>query len=269
MSDRHQLGFFVLRYVPNLVTDEAVNIGLVLIGSGEDRAFAEVRFRRDWRAVQCIDPQADIEMLQALEREIRTRLGDETERDVFLKRMQDSFSNAVQLSPMQTCLGEAPERELENLAKIYLDRATRGGKRLASGRQRIVAAMHGAFDRAGVWESMMKDIAVEKYTFKGDPLRIDCAYRPNGTIKMFHAVPLATDINAAKVLAFSYPQIVEGIARDEHAHAALTAVVEDNLDRGDEAILFALAMMGRSQIAVAMVADMPQIAEAARQEMRL
>ncbi len=267
MSDKHQFEFFLLRYVPN--PDEGVNLGVVLIGSGEDRAFADVRFRRDWRALQCIDPQADIETLQAFEREIRMRLADPADRDIFLKQMQDSFSNLIQLSNTHACLGDVPEKELDNLAKIYLDRATRGGKHLPSGRQRIVAAMHNAFDRAGVWESMMKDIPVEKYTFRGDPLKIDCAYRPNGTIKMFHAVPLATDVNVAKILAFSYPQIVEGINRDEGARALLTAVVEDNLDRSDEAILFALATMDKSQIAVTPVGNMPQIAEVARQEMRL
>jgi hypothetical protein len=34
--------------------------------------FADVRFTRDWRRVRCLDPQADIEMLQALENDNET-----------------------------------------------------------------------------------------------------------------------------------------------------------------------------------------------------
>ena len=58
---------------------------------------------------------------------------------------------------------------------------------------------------------------------------------------MFHAVPLATDVNAAKVLAFSYPELQDGIlsagSRDDqhdrcHRGRAWT--------RTHEAIAFAL-----------------------------
>ena len=132
-----------------------------------------------------------------------------------------------------------------------------------------MAAMRNAFEREGVWKLMRKDIAVESYTHKGDPLKIDCAYRPNGVIKMFHGVALSSDVDSAKVLAFSYPEIEAGIARDEEARLSLTAIVEDGLDRSDEGILFALAIMERSRIAVAGVSEMPRLAEIARRELRV
>lgn len=269
MAGRHELGYYVLRYVSDAVKDEFVNIGVVLVGEGEDASFAEVRFTRDWRRVLCMDPGADLEMLQALERDIRSRLKDAGSRSDVLYRLQDLCSNLVQISPAKGCLGEEPAQELESLAKLYLEgHVAAGGARLAGGRRQIVTAMRSAFEREGVWELMRKEIAAEHYTYKGDPLKIDCGYRPNGTVKMFHAVSIRAGVDGCKALAFSFPQIAEGMALEEKAEISLTAVVENGLDRSEEAVAFALATLQRSRIAVAAVAEMPRFAELARQELR-
>jgi hypothetical protein len=269
MADRRHLEFFLLRYVPDAVKDEFVNVGIVMVESGANGGgFADVRFTRDWRRVRCLDPQADVEMLAALEREIRGQLASTHDRSVLLRRLEDSFSNVIQLSPAKGCLAEDPVAEIEAMASMYLEAATVGSKREASGRQRILGKMRDAFEQAGVWGLMRKQIAVAEYTHKGDPLKIDCSYQPNGEIKMFQAVSLETDMDAAKVLAFSYPKIAEGIAKKEKASAGLTAVVEDDLNRLDEAVLFALATLGQSGILVAAAGEMAGIAEVARRELR-
>ena len=141
------------------------------------------------------------------------------------------------------------------------------GKRVPSARRRIVARMKDAFESEGVWGLMRKEIAAETYTYKGDPLKIDCAYRPNGTIKMFQAVAFGSDVDSAKVLAFSHPQLVAGIARE--LETMLTAILEDGLDEKDESIMFAMAMMQGAGIAVSAVEDLPSIAKQARIELRL
>jgi len=41
-------------------------------------------------------------------------------------------------------------------------------------------------------------------------MKIDCGYRPNGVIKMFHAVSLDGDLEAAKVLAYTAPRCAMG-----------------------------------------------------------
>jgi hypothetical protein len=280
MAERKHLEFFLLRYVPDAVKDEFVNIGVVMVEAGtnggaanadrpDQARFADVRFTRDWRRVRCLDPQADVEMLEALEREIRGQLAEARDRETLLRRLEDSFSNVVQLSPAKGCLAEDPVREIEAMASMYLEAAKVTGRREASGRQRILATMRGAFEQAGVWPLMRKQIAVAQYTHKGDPLKIDCAYRPNGEIKMFQAISLETDTDAAKVLAFSFPKIAEGIAAKENAKTMLTAVVEDGLDRSDEAVLFALATLEQCRIRVAAAGEMAGIAEVARRELRV
>ncbi len=102
---------------------------------------------------------------------------------------------------------------------------------------------------------------------------------------MFHAVSLEGDLEAAKVLAFSAPQMLEGVARVEKAMLELTAIVDPLrglLGKNSEEILssgaeqdrveqyrFGVATMERSEIRVLTVTDLPRIAERAREELRV
>jgi DUF3037 family protein len=286
MADFKQCDFFLLRYVPDVVKGEFVNVGVVLLENGDGgpstgsgQAFTDVRFTRDWRRVRCLDPEVDIELLQSYEAELRRLLqsrlpeainyrGPMSRREWLLALMQQSFSGALELAPMSAVLTESPAAELGKLAQAYLESAARG-RRVQAGRRVIFNAMRDAFKQAGVWELMLKNIEVARYTRKGDPLKIDCGYRTNGTIHLFHALSLATDVDSAKVLAFSYSDLREGLNTAEHAMSDMTAITEDGLDFADEGVAFALATLQNSEIAIARASEMPQIAERARVELRL
>lgn len=270
--------FFLLRYVPDLVNEEFVNLGLVLLG-GEKADDAEgatlapvarVKFTNDWRRLQCLDPDIDMEMLRALENELVSRLDDLDDREGLLNSLHDKFSNTLQLSDTRVTLGDSPEKEIELLAKMYLDSPARQkSSRAVAARHAIYQRMREAFAAEGIWQSplLRKRIPVAKYTHAGDPLKIDCGYRPNGIVHLFHGVSLQTDPDAAKILAFSYPQIEDGIKRAENAKTELTAVVEDNLAETDEAVAFALHTLAQHRINVARVAELNAIASRARIEL--
>jgi Protein of unknown function (DUF3037) len=270
MADKRQLEFFLLRYVPDAVKDEFVNIGVVMTepaanGSG----FADVRFTRDWRRVRCVDPDADIEMLEALEREIRSQLGAVHDRGLLLRKMEDSFSNLVQLSPTKGCLAEEPEKEIDILANLYFGAPKRIARQAAvSGRLHILAGMREAFETSGVWTLLMKAVPAEPYTKPGDPLKFDFGYRVGETIKLFHAVSLKTNVDLAMGLASRYPKIASSIAQMTSARPLLTAVVDDDLNRGSSEVRFALGEMEEARIQVTAVADMPGIAAMAKIDLR-
>lgn len=267
MKERRQCEFFLLRYAPDAVRDEFVNVGVVLVENGGP--WADVRFTRDWKRVKCLDPEADVEVLEGLEREIRERLAESTEsREWLLRRMQDTFSNSLRMTAAKAVLADSPAEELARLAEMYLERR-KGAAKQASGRMQIYQAMRGAFEREGVWRLMRHNIAVSQYTHRGDPLKIDAAYRPNGVVHMYQALSLAADVNAAKALAFSYPKLREGMRREEQAATALTAIVESEVDRADDEVAFALDTLRECEIMVATVADMPRIALSVRQQMRV
>jgi hypothetical protein len=268
MADRRQLEFFLLRYVPDAVKNEFVNIGLVMVESGANGAgFADVRFTRDWRRVRCLDPQADVDMLAALERDIRGQLATTREREVLLRRLEDSFSNVIQLSPAKGCLAEDPVAEIEMMASMYLEAAKVGGKREVSGRQRILAVMRDAFEQARVAKFVLP-VPVATYTKPGDPFQFDFGYRVAGEIKLFHAVSLKAGVDSAVLLAARYPRIAPVMSKVAGAAPMLTAVIDDDLDRAEESIQFALGMMEDEKIRIAVAAEMPMLAEVARRELR-
>ena len=268
MTDRMQCRFFVLRYAPDAVKNEFINVGLVLVPPAGS---AQVRFTRDWSRVLCLDPEADVEMLQALENDLRDQLREMNgDHDLILRRIQDSFSNAIQPSEFQACLAASAVSEADELARLYLERPKRRQQARDPGaRVAIVARMRSEFEAAGVWPVMLKNIALSKYTRSGDPLKIDCGYSPNGTVKLFHAVTLSSDVNAAKVLAFSFPQLAKGIRKTEGKQALLTAIVEDDLPVDDETVNFARETLEQNAIRLAPVSMVPGIAAAAARELRI
>ena len=264
--EKMQCRFFVLRYAPDAVKNEFINVGLVLLPPAGS---AQVRFTRDWSRVLCLDPEADVEMLQALESDLREQLREMNgDRDLILRRIQDSFSNAIQPSELQACLASSAVSEADDLARLYLERPKpRPVAREPGGRAAILARMRSEFEATGVWPLMQERIPVSRYTRSGDPLKIDCGYSPNGTVKLFHAVTLNSDINAAKVLAFSFPQLAEGIRKAEGKRAMLTAIVEDGLPSDDEAVLFARETLEQNAIRVTPLSAMAQIARDAAREL--
>jgi hypothetical protein len=261
-----QCRFFVLRYAPDAVKNEFINVGLVLLPPAGG---AQVRFTRDWSRVLCLDPDADVEMLQALENDLRNQLREMNgDRDLILRRIQDSFSNAIQPSEFQACLAASAVDEADELARLYLERPRRRQQTREPGaRVALVARMRSEFETAGVWPLMQEKIPVSRYTRSGDPLKIDCGYSPNGTVKLFHAVTLTSDINAAKVLAFSFPQLAQGIRKAENKQALLTAVVDDDLPQADEAVIFARETLEQNSIHIVPVSSMAAVAREAAREL--
>ena len=288
MRELRRFEFFQVRYVPDTVRNEFVNIG-VLAREATEEGYGEtlVRFTRDWRRVRCMDPDADISMLERLETDLRQRLGS-TEEGVkpFLEQMLDSWSNNLQISNAKACLAENLAAAMDTQMKFFVERRKREAVPVlrGSGREAIRRLMQRDFERAGVWDLLRKRIAASRYTRSGDPLRIDCGYRPNGVIKMFHAVSMNSDAESAKVLAFSARGLREGIRRVDEADLKLNAIVEPfgawrekpstraeteiDSDRLAE-YRFAVETMEREEINVLTTADLPRIAETARMELRV
>ncbi len=274
MVGRTPCEFSLIRYVPDPVKNEFVNIGVVLRGRGE-RQELELRFTRDWSRVRCFDPEADTAMLEALEGEMRERLGEQGAASEGMRRaMTESFSNAVQVTEPKACLAESLPMQMDQLMQLYVEKQKRRREARRTGRQAVLGKMRAEFERAGVWELMGKRIAAARYTRPGDPLRIDCGYRPNGTVRMFHAVSLDGDIEAAKGLAWSAPELEAGVARLEKALLEITAIVEPlrEMAEGEEHVeqyRFGVETMERQRIRVLTTTDLPRVAETARRELRV
>ena len=282
MPDRIQCEFFLIRYVPDVVKGEFTNIGVVLreaaTSAGTD-AGSVVRFTRDWSRVRCMDADADIGLLEALEGEIaeRLRLGPADTKAV-LPLLEDTLSNSVQITEARASLAENMTAELEQLMRMYVEPLKVKQERKKTGRAAIAASMRSHFERAGVWNLMRRRIAASLYTRPGDPMKIDCGYRAiagDDRIRMFQAVSLEGDVEAAKGLAWSAPQLREGVQRVENVPLELTAIVEplrtvsDAEDEAMERYRFGVEAMEREQIRVVTLSDLARVAETARMELRV
>jgi Protein of unknown function (DUF3037) len=288
MSERQPCDFSLIRYVPDSVKNEFVNIGVLLrpraAGPGEPAdPVAHLRFTRDWSRVRCADPDADIEMLEAMEAEMRRRLPETASPETspstkpLLSIIDDSFSHLLQLTEPKACLAENVAAQMDDLMRLYVEPRREKARQALRGRQAIVRRMRAAFEHAQVWDLMNKRIAAARYTRPGDSLKIDCGYRPNGVVKMFHGVSLEGDVELAKVLAFSAPALRQGVARLENAELELTAFVEPLRSNGEnrrspedtDEYRFAVETMEAQQIRVLTVSDLERVADTARRELRV
>jgi hypothetical protein len=121
MAQTRHFEFFLLCYTTDRVTAESVNIGIVLFDPNSlAEGFCDARFLDDWERLQSIDPDADIEVLRATANDIQKQLRSTVQRESFLRMMEDSFSNAIWLSPRSECITEDPTLEIESLARRYL-----------------------------------------------------------------------------------------------------------------------------------------------------
>lgn len=272
---RRACEFQLLRYVPDAVRNEYVHIGVILreAGGGEP---AQVRFTRDWRRVRCLDPEADTALLEGMESELRRRLTEEPDGKL-MRLLEESLSLNVQMTAPKAYLAESLPAGVEELLRLYVEPPRRERLPKLRGRAAIQAVMRGEFERAGVWDLLRKQIPASQYTRPGDPLRIDAGYRPNGAVKLFHAVSLEPGVEMAKVLAFSSAGLRAGVERVERAALELTAIIEPAAKMGAtddeperlELYRFGVETMEEHGIRVLTTSDMARVADTARRELRV
>ena len=282
-NQRRACEFQLLRYVPDAVRNEYVHIGVILreqrglqtnspAAAGPEPPL--VRFTRDWRRVRCLDPEADTALLEGMESELQKRFAADPEGNL-MRLLNESLSLSVQMTEAKAYLAESLPAGMEELMRLYVEPPARERIPRLSGRAGIQAKMRTEFERAGVWELLRKRIAASEYTRPGDPLRIDVGYRPNGVIRMFHAVSLEPGVEMAKVLAFSAAGLRAGVERVEKASLELTAVIEPaaRLGASDEEperlemYRFGVETMEEHRIRVLTTSDLGRVAETARREL--
>lgn len=266
MPEKRHLEVFLLRYVADAIRQITVPIGIIMHEPGREGGFADVRFTKDWKLVRCVDPQADVDILSALENEIRARLVSADDRAALFRQFQDLYSNVLQVSPGTACLADDPALEIEVMVSTYFEDRRVGRSHEETGRQRIFNSMRDAFKDKGI-DKLVVPVPAAPYTKPGDPFRFDFGYRVRDEIKLFHAVSLKASVDAAIMLASRYPKIAPIMSAKTEGALALTAVIDDDLDRGQDRVQFALGMMEEEKIQIAVAAEMPIIAEAARREL--
>jgi hypothetical protein len=215
------LAYHVVRYAPNLVRDEWINIGVLLIDPTSGRAMRRlIEEPEEFARVRRLHPAADQELLRRLPEEFDAQL--EGDAKAGLARLDRTLSNAVQLSPQKGLLAEDMDAELERLYRDHIE-APRYDRVSGdpSSRSTIRSRANQVFRTAGIWPRLERRLRVDEFTFQGDPMRLDYSYRRNGTRGFVQVLSLGRDPGQAKVLAFTADAI-----RTKLPHTEFLAVTE-------------------------------------------
>lgn len=116
-----QIEFSLVQYVPDIVNGRCINIGVVVLERRDGRVLsADARFNCEEERILAFDSDADVDLLQALCKDIEEKLQDPQERESFLRTLEESFSDSLQLSERKAIATADPAAELDTLARLYL-----------------------------------------------------------------------------------------------------------------------------------------------------
>jgi hypothetical protein len=269
-SNLKACSYFLVRYVPDTAREEFLNIGLFLHSAEEQ--FLDCLFTDDLRRIKRFHPQADQRFLRDLQSHFEQQIQQhEDHLEVFLREMQESFSNLIQLTPARPLLAAEPQAEMQQLFERFVGKR-RAEFPAADTRMRIKQRLADALRRALVFGHPLfeKRIPAEQWTVKGDPFHFDFGYRPllapgkpNGHLKLIHALSLRRDNEIAHVLA----NTLRYVRRKEPAE--LTAVVEALPARRDETASHSYHLLKDAGITLQPLAEVAAFASAVSRELAL
>ena len=206
----------ILRYTPNLVHHEWVNIGVLLFApeTGE-RRLRLIEEQDELNRVRRLHPQVDESLLLRLRDDLEDRFqlvngksGNGHDWQSLLAKWDDTLSNAVQLSPQKGTLAQDLDAEMKRLYDDHVA-VRRGPTRIgaANTRSQMRSYCEQVFRQAGLWDRIQQSVPVSEFTFPGDPMRMDYAYKRNGTHGFVHTLPVRRAPRDTKDLAYTAQHI--------------------------------------------------------------
>lgn len=231
------VAYHLLRYVPNMLRDEWVNIGVLVFNprTGQ-RRLRLIEDQAEYTRIRRLHPSADEAVLRSLRDELERRLDSWAEKGpplslpAALQKCEETLSTTIQISPQKGVLADDLDAELE---RLYSDHvavprvASRVGQ--PGSRATIRGYCTQVFRQAGIWDRLEKSVRVAEFTFPGDPSRLDYSYRRNGTRGFVHTLSITRAPQDAKSLSYNVKHIAEK-ARYPTEFAAVTdiALSRDN-----------------------------------------
>jgi hypothetical protein len=252
----------ILRYTPNLVRDEWVNIGVLLEDPRRKRLTARlIEEPGELARVRRLHPNADEDLLRALPRDFETQIAAAgAEPAAYLAKLETTLSNVIQISPQKAVLGEDFGAELDRLYRDHVAPPRRARTGLFENtRAWIRTRVNDVFRRNHILGRMERGVRVEAYTQPGDPFRLDYGYRYNGTRGYLHALSLTRDPAQAKVLAFTAGRIREKLPATE-----FTAVTDLEPQPGNDRHQFLARLLAEQKIDIVPVASLDAFANRLR-----
>jgi hypothetical protein len=263
MADREKTyRYRILRYMPNLIRDEWVNIGVLLeeLGAGR-REMKLIEESRDLIRVRQLHPSADQDYLRSLPLEFDAILrGPSAVRE--LEKLDQALSNVLQWSPQRGAVADDFDAELDRLFRAYVAAPPRARAGIIENtRAWIKERVNDCFRRRRV-PRLERNVPVEQFTEQGDPFKFDYAYR-NGVRGYMQAVTLGRDPAQAKVLAYTAGRI-----RRQLGECEFTAITESEPVADKPRHQFLVRLFAEQDISIVSLNNIERFAEDLRQRLQ-
>jgi len=253
--------FRIVRYVPNLVRDEWMNIGVLLLDPGGRLHVRVLEEEAHFARLRRLHPAVDVTVLRALAADLDAKAAQAGGGAAVLASLDETLSNALQLSPQKAVLTHNAEAELERLFHDQVEpsvvHAPGAGER-EHNRASIRNRARQIFERAHINGRLRFSVKVDEFTVRGDPFRLDFGWQ-NGTRGFLHSVALGRDCGQAKVLAYTAAAVRERIP-----DAEFTAITDAPPQRGNARQEFAMNLLEASGIPIVPLSGLDQYARVLR-----
>jgi hypothetical protein len=227
----------ILRYVPNLLRDESVNIGVLLYdpNTGEHR-LRLIEEEAEFDRLNCLHPGVDEQYIRGLRDHLESRIGaavrsygnggpvrghdgqgnpkpDATEWFQVLEKWDATLSQSLQFADSKSTTAEDINIEIN---RLYNERiAVSHNYALArpnrpSVRDQMRNYMDQIFRQANLLNHIDKSVPVSRYTLDKDPMEIDYSYlRRNSNRGFVQTISLSTRADDAKMFVYTANKIRE------------------------------------------------------------
>lgn len=261
MAEKNPYTYRILRYTPNLLRDEWLNIGVLLEDPGQEgtkrRAVQIIEEEAEINRVRKLHPSADENFLRALPAEFQARLGEN------LEKLEQTYSNVVQFGPQKAVIAEDFDSELDRLYHEQVAPPARARAGMVEGaRAWIRNKLNDVFRRHRVLGKMERRVRVDRFTHPGDPTRIDYAYR-NGAEGFLQSVLLNRDVTQSKVLAYTAEAVRKALPTSE-----FTAITDAEPSGRDERHQFIARLFEEQNIRIVPLARVELFAEELRRKLQ-
>ena len=214
----------VLRYSPNLVRDEWVNIGVLLF----DTRSGELRLRlvegeEEFSRIRRLHPQADEQAIRQLRDHLEDRfatflrdsrqetgpaIAPGTALQAVVEKWNATLSNTIQLAPQKGVYADDLDLELDRLYREQVA-PQRPESRVGAPGSRSAMRQYCSqvWRQARLWERIEKSVRVQEFTFPGDPMRLDYGYKHNGTRGFVQLLSVTRSPKDCKEFAYTADRI--------------------------------------------------------------
>ncbi len=250
----------ILRYVPNLLRDEWVNIGVLLYdpNTGE-RRLRLIEDTTEFNRVRRLHPRFDETTLRGLRDHLESRFGaamtsngnggpirsalrngqgnpkpDTTEWFQILEKWDATLSQSLQLAEPKATIAGDINTEID---RLYNERVAvisiAGQIRPARPNSRVDMRRYceQVFRQARIWDRIEKLVPMKEFTFDSDRMKIDFGYRINRKRGFIQTVSITRNTADARLYADAARAITD-FSKDRF-DAELTAVTDVAFERAN------------------------------------